>query len=364
MRKNIPECTPNLGGGYSTGNSHGRSNNELARIYLHKMYEKAVRFGVPFKTAGSGRNGQWKVPVKLKNSFNRLTKFYDAYPGLKEKHKVLRAHERHLEILKDELPKRMARETHYAFGVKPNVGAMVKQKLDKFNKLRVLALKDLIRKEVFKNDVNQETAFYSCFHEFWKKYIHISHYPYNKGPGMDAQKQEINHDLWPFSSKAFGDKNPRYYCGLKRWVKRQVYHSKAVGKKDMNTLKNRDSLCCHLKFLVKGKGLPNPMPLPGGGYVRVWDDDVFINDKLGAADLQKDGTARVFCFDINDDMDLFFTLHCKNVKVGGKKLPREWDSRKHKCMKKGSSLVKGAMENFKGKVIGSVEDPLTLYVEV
>ena len=80
-----------IGGGYAHTKEHGIENNELAKIYLNRMYDRCVELGVPLKKRPKGT--AWEPTKDVKNY---IRYFEDLYKNkkygntLKQAHKKLR----------------------------------------------------------------------------------------------------------------------------------------------------------------------------------------------------------------------------------------------------------------------------------
>ncbi len=82
-----------VGGGYTKAMEHGRTNNDLAKVYLNMMYDRCVGYGVPLMTKPSGAD--WKVHEDINELIAYFNKKYKDY-GIKLKiaHKRLREWQR------------------------------------------------------------------------------------------------------------------------------------------------------------------------------------------------------------------------------------------------------------------------------
>ncbi len=77
-----------IGGGYRPRH-HGRSSNDLGKLYLNEMYNLAKENAVPFLDKPKNRV-DWTVPQPLFDLFNEIKIAYDIYPKLKVAHKKFR----------------------------------------------------------------------------------------------------------------------------------------------------------------------------------------------------------------------------------------------------------------------------------
>jgi len=196
-----------IGGGYRKKH-HGCDNNDLAKIYLNKMYEMAKENGVPFIEVKPTGN-DWKPPKILTEKFSDIQSYYKKFSKLKVAHKKFRERVAYLNdpsagkklkvMLPNELNTHIANYTAEQARLDAEIAALKRkmtkaqgsrrikaiQEKDKLEDQKINLLnenvtnKKLIKayselKEVFNND-KDFNAFIALSVDFHNTYVHKSH---------------------------------------------------------------------------------------------------------------------------------------------------------------------------------------------
>jgi hypothetical protein len=182
----MPGVHSDIGGGYKSSPEQGNNNNELAKIYLGKMHKVASRQNVPFLPLNnlddiSGHNIKWKITQTLKDDFSALMGVYSTDARLLRLHQPLKDTQRYLEVANKNLAKYINRKVYKGQRLENQKRKIVRLKS------RIECIELLILTECFANDISEANAFFNRYEQFRKKYIHLSHSPFNSTIGMGAQ---------------------------------------------------------------------------------------------------------------------------------------------------------------------------------
>lgn len=172
-----------IGGGYTKEKQHGIANNDLAKVYLDKMYERGVELRIPFLKKTDSED--WAVSDIINEELEYFINLYIKYQKLKITHKKLRewqsAHsdvfhdadvvlnEQTLHQMNTQLP-RLFRPSGSV------VGGMINHHYD--NKSTSLDdVKSVHIKRLFSvfNDLTLYNEFVKNSNAFHNNYVHISH---------------------------------------------------------------------------------------------------------------------------------------------------------------------------------------------
>ncbi len=183
-----PGVHSDIGGGYSAGEmEHGLKSDQLARIYLHKMYQTGLEYGVPFWPEGElvkkaeDLIGVWNISSQLQQQYDTLMDYYQRYSGLRLAYKRYRQLALTLEA-HDKIVAEKLKVSGLAM-----LAAFFDTTMVPVNR-RVLthALKEAER--YIRQLVGTEArAFLSHANSFYQRYVHKSVFPWNTTTGMWPQ---------------------------------------------------------------------------------------------------------------------------------------------------------------------------------
>jgi len=167
---------------------HDADNNQLARIYLNSMYNKALEYDVPLWpkqrlfTQINELVGIWEVDPQLQGHYDALMHYYQRYPDLRKLHKRWRQLVLTL----------AARAKMNADQLKPSFLSRISSVLDNTRaELDLNALHNLksYRERDLKNLLGEANlaAFMNLVSTFYDKYVHKSAFPWNTTTGMWPQ---------------------------------------------------------------------------------------------------------------------------------------------------------------------------------
>jgi len=180
-----------VGGGYTKAMEHGRTNNDLAKVYLNMMYDRCVGYGVPLMMKPD--NEAWTVPESIKNLVVYFNKKYDKYgKNLKTAHKRLREWQRakgtkyHMSdvILSPQKRFRMNHprpllKRHSFFPVTGSIADALTASADDVAKKYIFDVKRILKSE------KEYVEFVKKSNELYNTYIHVSS---DDGVAMGTQK--------------------------------------------------------------------------------------------------------------------------------------------------------------------------------
>ena len=233
---------------------------------------------------------------------------YKNHSGLRKKHLILREHERTVEIwekLIQEFDERLKDADEWKT-VKDYCRKALILRKDSIQKFRVEPIAQLIKHQCFRDKKEIFENFFKNYVKFRTTYIHISHNPFNKYPGMEPQFRWLNNSRWPLSEPEFCSSITAYKaCG--KWSNRREIFNPEDGDK-IQVINAENSIKCYLKLNVTDSA-GKTTNLPEGILVEVWDINTSSIKKLGTGHTDKDGRTGIFCFDIDENKpDIIFMV--------------------------------------------------------
>ena len=241
IEEEFPGVHADIGGGYtSIKEDHYIQDNNLAKMYLRKMHERCLQCGVPLKTLieieqdKNFYNNHWKTvytqsppPPKLEDLFKEINKTYldRNSTRLRTKHKILREHQRAVEIYqrKAKNPPRPSDGR-----ITPPPINIPLEKAERETKYRIIPMQEAIIRECFNGNKSKFKEFENDYNKLRNYFIHISHAPFDSMMiGMDAQQKRLDNTRWPLvDSPGFDVKNFIEKC--EPWkLQREVFYPKA-----------------------------------------------------------------------------------------------------------------------------------------
>jgi hypothetical protein len=400
----VPGVHSDVGGGYADSREHENGNNHLARIYLRKMHAAALKHGVPFRDqqkAGALFALPPDIEKTLPKAYQDLQGIYAAKPGLRRKHAVMRAHQRHLDIIRAKI---LADEKAILFWrwaltnpssspdfepqpIQRTIENIEADKAEQegiagwIENHRIRPIQSLIAQAHFQGDAAKFEAFESgLYAPFRKRCIHVSHAPFNSSTGMDPQFQRVDTSAWPYSALNEGQKSAFLLHGS-LLLQREIFRSQPNQKPDILIVSS--TLDVYLRILISDADGGNARPI-GRGYtvevvvsIRSFPDYV-----IGSQSTDLDGLANVFCFnnalkiEFEDTTPLSYYFRVKGPAVSletgsgsGIEFGGEWSSEEETSLKDdrfrfvgGEGFYAGVVKGYSGRIIGTKSHPLEIYI--
>jgi len=172
-----------IGGGYTKEEQHGIANNDLAKVYLDKMYERGVELWIPFLKKPDSED--WVITDIIEDELKYFTKMYVKNPKLKIIHKKLREWQSARSdifydadvVLNEQTLHQMNTQIPRLFRPSGSVvGGMINHHYDNVN-TTLDDVKSIHIKKLFSvfNDLERYNEFVKNSNAFHNKYVHISH---------------------------------------------------------------------------------------------------------------------------------------------------------------------------------------------
>lgn len=397
VEEEYPGVHSDIGGGYMSpeeksdeNDSQGKSNH-LARIYLHKMYHKALSAGVPLLrlvdlAADTNIWQHWEVSGDVQGFFDDLMQCYGDRPGLQQKHKIFRTFERKLEYYNWEIENY---RTNGSSASSRDAIEVLTRIRDDHQTVRIDALKNRMMSEHFSNDPGEFDSFLGTAIQLREDYIHSSHYPMVAGAANYISNQpqwmDIDSSAWPLQGTSsqflrnFMDgscddfhKNTR----TQRVFRREVFYP-THGAAQYNESLNTYYFTCYLKVVVK-ENSRNGKPLPAGVCIEAWDSNGALDSEcLGVAVVQPNtnGQVNLLCHrprymeayrrtlslfnvaaHLQGEPDVFFVIRGQKKRVHGMSLPACWSSKTRVCLHNPPAHLIAPITGYNGWTPGFIED--------
>jgi len=186
----MPGAHSDIGGGYSSEEVQGQSNNELARIALEQMYSFARRLGVPLNTT-NGPDGEtvelkhfWRAEESVKAGHAALMDHYAGAPPLRGLHRRWRT----LGVAAEKIALEVSKgEKELSQLAQPRVAQLEAQVLRKKRSLSDIATRQQEIEEQMRSCFSRRNEYELFMHHaqsFYAAWVHKSHSPHNRTMGM------------------------------------------------------------------------------------------------------------------------------------------------------------------------------------
>lgn len=183
----LPGAHADVGGGYGSGRTHGRTGNQLGRIHLHRMHQEASTSGVPLKDVERQVKkipAHWSIDEKIGAAYRDLMRAYETHPGLQRDHKILRELQRGLEWAEYKLD-RLENSFYWGNDLGHALEVMKWEKAIKSLRTRLQTQNRTVTNHFATQD--EASAFFETHNQIYAGHVHRSHAPTNDGIGMSPE---------------------------------------------------------------------------------------------------------------------------------------------------------------------------------